>query len=155
MDFFEHHVALLGETRLQVPNLNDIVPVPGRHGHAADVVSLGQTVLKLLPYGGKQKLLPNHRRVLFWAFEPPSSSIAEDWVLPERLPALSHEVVVGPQGELYHVGYVVVHGPKALCSGDCVNFLKVGLVFCCGGTFTGLVNPEGPSCVERHSRGFF
>jgi hypothetical protein len=40
-------------------HLNEIVPLPGRDGEAGNVVPLGQVLLKLLPNGGQQQLLPH------------------------------------------------------------------------------------------------
>ena len=62
------------------------------------------------------------------ALDPPSPPVAHVWILPERLPLLPHEVVVGPVGQLGHVRDVVVDRPEALHRVHSVNLLQVGLV---------------------------
>ena len=61
-------------------------------------------------------ILISDYRILFATFQPPGTAFTDGGVLPQRLALLSHQMVVGTDGQLRYLGNVVVHGP-----GD-VNF---------------------------------
>jgi len=85
------------------------------------------------------------------AFESPGASLLHVGILPQGLPLLPHEVIVGAAGELCDVRDVVVNAPEPLCRVDCVNFLQVGLILSSCRAFACLVYPERPGGVKGNS----
>jgi len=150
VDLFQDF-ALLDVLRPDVPDLDEVVFLPGRDGQAADVVAFVNLVAKLLANRRQQQLLPNTGRLSFWAFDSPHSSVGQRGIFPEWFFLLSHQVVIGAKFELERLWDVMEDAPESLHSRHRVNLLQVGLVFGHGGVVHRPVQPEGPRSLQGNS----